>query len=947
LNKKVFSASNWFVKNSNTPEQNSEDTQMDYSTKPISTTIQQPSADANQNSSNALNKFFVPGWKGESLISKEVKEFIKILNKFHADAKENFLVQGKFSRRIKISIYDEFLSFAEYKSFNCTDLDHYTSFWNELENESSKYKKEIDLFIEIFSFRIAVIYLLKVRFIVTLLEQTETKFDIKNIYYPNAFLAKVFQSGSSIELKSKAFDQNVFSWYRPNEKLKDSLIKFRSITSSLCITELIKTISIHSEKILNEQTHYSHSLSHKNFGLFLNSLLLDFPVWKESLKKKSSSFFSKEKKDIEIISCKFDGDYLESMGLSHWLAQDANKNMKWDQILCPDFKKTDFETGRYLKILNELQFLTFLAQIANIQGKEPKRFVSSVANSHLYNRKDSNEVQKSLLLNDNSVSNSTYDRVILNITDFPKNNPQHFLFNKVLGQQSFLKESGLLFIITSKKLFVPSQKSKVENLLDVFKIEGIFNFDDVKGKGKLGSYIYIFSKKKLNSFVNDEEKKQSCLNFRYFGNLNSFQEFHNVTELTKGFFTKNQGDLPPLFQRSINDYRLEFNQDAIVDGQLIHSSSKDSTKITHPLFFKKLMNLCNSLEYFFDIQNVELNQNEYSYTEESSFFSLNGNFQRDKSPFTIIVDQRIKEDIRIEIINTKSLESKAYEYGHALCSYYYAYPKWSFLNIPAMKEYFNSAIGKQVINLTFSNEIRKVKGNLSKLLIPRFFANQPQLPEHLVSGLKFLKSNRDEILSTHPTSLTKQFNDIKSILPSLVKSYPNEVLEYICEFNKSINNSLEILGSSSGNKVNFNNPLLKSPLLMSKTYPIYPDNKEIYVEFNNESLNQIHSPLTKIKRRVIEKDGYSSNVIEFYTGPDKVVTLYSEDEMISFLEFISNELSEVPISKVLQGISVPTNENLKSILSSYKAISRTLESISKEFTDNYDQLMNTILFKES
>jgi hypothetical protein len=947
LNKKVFSASNWFVKNTNSLEQNSESITADSSSILNSLHSKKSNTEHSSSNSSEFNNFFVPGWKGESLISKEVKEFIKILNKFHTDAKENFSLKEKFSRRIKISIYDEFLSFAEFKSFNCTDLDHYTSFWNEIENPSSRYRKEIDLFIDIFSFRIAVIYLLKVRFIVTLLEQTDTKFDIKNIYYPNAFLTKVFQSGSSIELKSKAFDQNVFSWYRPNEKLKDSLIQFKSITSSLCITELIKTISIHSEKILDEETHYSHSLSHKNFGLFLNSLLIDFPIWKESLKKKTSSFFTKQKEEMEIISCKFDGDYLESMGLSHWLAQDANKNIKWDQILCPDFKNTDFETGHYLKILNELQFLTFLAQIANTQGKEPKRFVSNIANSHLYNRKDSNEIQKSLLLNDNSSSNSTYDRVILNITDFPKNNPQHFLFNKVLGQKSFLKESGLLFIVTSKKLFVPSQKAKVENLLKVFKIEGIFNFDEVKGKGKLGSYIYIFSKKKANLFVNEEEKKQSCLNFRYFGNLNTFQEFHNLTDLTHEFFDKNQGDLPPLFQRSVNNYRLEFNQDAIVDGQLIHSTSKDSSKITHPLFFKKLMSLCNSLEYFFDIQNVEFNQHDYSYTEESSFFSLNANFQRDKSPFTIIVDQRKKDDIKIEIINTKSLESKAYEYGHALCSYYYAYPKWSFLNITALKEYFNSAIGKQVINLTFSNEIRKVKGNLSKLLIPRFFANQPQLPEHLVSGLSFFKSNRDEILSTHPTSLTKQYNDIKNILPSLIKSYPNEVLEYLCEFNKSIKNSLEVLGSSSSNKVNFNNPLLKSPLLMTKTFPIYPDNKEIYVEFNNESLNQIHAPLSRVKRRIVEKDGYSSNIIEFYTGTEKVVTLYSEDEMISFIEFISNELSEIPISKILQGITVPTNESLKSILSSYKAISRTLETISADFPDSFDQLMNTILFKES
>ena len=39
---------------------------------------------------------------------------------------------------------------------------------------------------------------------------------------------------------------------------------------------------------------------------------------------------------------KFVGDYLESLALSHWLAQDHNSDIKWEQILCPDFKKNDF-----------------------------------------------------------------------------------------------------------------------------------------------------------------------------------------------------------------------------------------------------------------------------------------------------------------------------------------------------------------------------------------------------------------------------------------------------------------------------------------------------------------------------------------------------------------------------------------------------------------------------
>ena len=113
--------------------------------------------------------------------------------------------------------------------------------------------------------------------------------------------------------------------------------------------------------------------------------------------------------------CKFAGDYLESLGLSHWLAQKHNKYLKWDQILCPDFKSQDFEKGLYLKNLSDLQFLTFLAEIGNGQDRDPIDFICKVINSHLYNRKNSNEIQKSLMIDNAGLTSSTYDRIILNL----------------------------------------------------------------------------------------------------------------------------------------------------------------------------------------------------------------------------------------------------------------------------------------------------------------------------------------------------------------------------------------------------------------------------------------------------------------------------------------------------------------------------------------------------
>ena len=932
-------ASNWFSTNEVTQKLSNEKNHGETSVaKNLAPFIPENPQDSH------IGSFFVPGWKGESLISKNVKKFNEILDKFHQDARKFFYEKEVLSRKLKISIYNEFLSFAEFKAINCTELDHYTTFWSEIKKSDSKYHNEIEAFLNILSFRIAVVYLLKIRFILVLQEKTHSKFDINNIYYPNAYFTKIFKTASSTEILTKAFEQNVFSWYRPSEALKNQLITYKSICSTLNITEIIKTISIKSESILNSKTDYSHSISHKNFGLFVNSLLLNFPVWLRSLSQKQETKFKTLNNNLEIISTKFAGDNLESLALSHWLAQDANKNLKWDQILCPDFKKHEFDAGLYLKTINELQFLTFLAEIANLQNIEPKTFISKVINSHLFNRKNSNDMQKSLMLNDTDINCSTYDRVVLNLSNFPKNNPQHFLFNQILTQRQFIKENGLLYVITPKKLFVPSQKAKIDNLLQEFKLEGIFNLEEVKGRGEIGSHIYIFSCRSRSPFQPNTFEKQTCLNFRLSAQLKSFQEFSTLTKLGQDFFQANKYDVPPLYHKSDGDSRIEFYQDAIVNGQLIHSSSKDSSKVTHPLFFKKLMGLCNSLDYFFDIQNINFSET-IEEEEEDSLFNFSQSFKREKSPYILIVDQRLKDETRLEVISSSTLEAKAYDYGHALCSYFYAYPKWPNLNIITVKDFFESSIGKQIVNLTFSNEIRKVKGNLNKLLIPKYFISQDQIPEHILSGLNLLASTPNELLSIHPSEIERNYNNIKAMLPSIVSKYPAHTLNLMAGFKRCTLNAMEIIGCTKKTaSLNFSNPILKTPLLLSKTYPIYPDNKDVYIEFNTDALEQIHRPLSKIKRATKEKDGYTSYILDLYTDETRVLSIYSDESMINFVEFLLSNILNISISKILQSVEVPKLEDLKSILLSYNSLNRSLVDLNTQLPKDLDLLINQTIF---
>jgi len=951
LSKQVFKANHWFLKESggsksiqNNNSQNAGTSEAYETARALFNSqnhsqIKPLSNPASTDSSEGLNKFFTPGWTGESLMCKDVKKFITVLDRVHEDVKQSFIKLSNLNSKMKNEIYDEFLSFAEFKALNCTDLDDYISFWSESKNPESKYRKDLDQFINIYSFRIAVVYILKIRFISVLKKQTHQEFDEKNVFFPNSCLTSTFMKGSSKELKTKALEQNLYSWYRASDYVTNELISLYDISSNLSITEITKNISIKSEKLLSQDTYYSHAVSHKNFGLFLNSLLINFPLWLNNFNKRFNNTFRLPSDGMEVISCKFDGDYLESLSLSHWLAQESNKNVKWDQILCPDFKRDQFESGLYMKMINELQFLTFLAQIGNGQGKDPIDFVVNVMNGHLHNRKNSSSSQKSLMFNDLSLNQSTYDRVIVNITEFPKSNVQHYIINQINNQSASLKDDGLIYVISSKRLFVPSQKSKLETLLKTYKLEGYIDLEDLKGKGEVGSYIYLFSKIKYKDLPNYNSTKQSCFNFRFSGNLTTFQEFNNLTKLLQDFFLGNLQDVPPMFHREFNGFHLEFFQDAIVDGRLIHSSSKDSSKITHPNFFNNLMNSCHAFDYFFSIENVDLNS---QHNHNDPIFEYTGHDQgAHQAPYVAIVDSRSKNDVKIEIINYKSLEAKSYDYGHSMCSYFGITPKWDHMNLDAIRDYFRSTIGKQIIDLTFNGLNRKIKANLSKLLLPKFLIHGIDIPEHIDAGLKLLNFSHEQILELHPTQLERDFGNIERLLTELAKRYPTKTVGYLSTFRRNVQKCIDQIGSSQKKTaLNFNNPMLRTPLLLSKTSPIYPNSDELFVEFNNtNSMKSLHTTLSKVKTITTQNGSDTSHGIQLYSHDTLVLTIYSDQDMVLFLEFIFENCLNAPISRVLQGVQVPSIEDLKNIISSFDAMKRTLSQISERLSPLFEQIL--------
>lgn len=934
MSNKNFKASNWFL--TGQPEvkniQNNNNVIPSAVAHALAPFIVNKSAEK-----SSISDYFIPSWDGSTPHNQEVTKFNEIINKVHKDVFEQFLTLKRFTPKLRKGIYEEFLFFAEHLSVASNSITDVHSFWEEIEGKNSKHKDILNQFINIYTFRTAIIYIFKVRFITTLINQTEREFDIKSILYPSSFLTSLFKQGSSTELSTKALQQNIFSWYRPSDSMEPDLFELNDLFSKLGVSEIIQIISNSSEKILSTDTTYSNSLSHKHFGLFTNSILINFPLWLSTHKGDASSNVNYKAQGMEVLSTKFSGDHLESLALSHWLAQESNRHIKWDQIICPDFKRHNFATGNYLKIVNELQFLTFLAQIADEQGHDPIRFVSKISKAHMANRKDSDDRQKSLLLNEMIVKKSTYDRVVLNIANFPKNNSSHYLISQIQQQIPYLKSQGLLYIQSTKNLFVPSQKAKVDQLLEKLNIKAIFNFSEVSGKGEVGSYIYIFSKK--SEFSNIEKEKNSCLHFRFSTELESFHHFSHIIRLTQDFFIANLGEKPAIYQKEFDNVRLEFYQDAIVDGRLLHSSNNDSTKITHPQFFQNLMSNCKPLDHYFEITPVKLNENNTT----SLLDELDST--QDSSQLILIVDQRSKNKTKIELINKNDFERFFNEYGQWSCNYFHFSPKKSYIDIQLVNNFYKSSVGCQIIDLIFNNQSKKIKSNLEKLLFPTSLVSPTQMPESINLGLDLFSLTTNEILEMHPKRIKDRFNEILLLSDQISKSYPASYIKHLSGFEANLKIVQEILGSKNKKlSLNFNNPLIKSPLLLSPTNPIYPHNNDVFIDFASEhSMSLIHSPLSKIKRVKNLEQGVENFAIEVYTEDTKVITLFSDENMSAFLEYILSNISGVSIAQILQNVRIPSIENLAAIIESYNSMLSVIDEISEQIPKILDQLMISLV----
>ena len=86
----------------------------------------------------------------------------------------------------------------------------------------------------------------------------------QDLLSPNSFFVRVFQKNSNRELHSSFLQSNQYSWYSPANELLRPLRAFFETSFELSYQNISSQIDFYQGS--------SIELSHKNFGLFINSL---------------------------------------------------------------------------------------------------------------------------------------------------------------------------------------------------------------------------------------------------------------------------------------------------------------------------------------------------------------------------------------------------------------------------------------------------------------------------------------------------------------------------------------------------------------------------------------------------------------------------------------------------------------------------------------------------
>lgn len=869
--------------------------------------------------------YCVSGWNGEGLITSCALNISNLIEELSLEALKYLKDKNTLPPSLRRSIYEEFISYALTEEIPVQELESSEIFWNHVFNKDSPHQNNVQNFLKNYAFRTVTVHIFKIRFITQFCRATNKHLDKSNLQNPSSFIEKIFKKGSSTELKCEALQPNQYSWYRPSAEFQDLIFKLAKNFHLISMTQMMKICTYSATEHENEKKRalfddkeFSHALSHKSFGLFINELILFLPYFLDS---KSYPKTSHPTKALRVMNTKYSGKNLSALILSHWLAQEHNLKHRleeWSELICPSFLGNSFFSGSFVRYCHELQFLTFLSEMASQLNHDPVKLTASVMQKKYEQSGIEACGQYSLL----SKEHILHHRIVLNLSDLSPRNPHNALIFRINTEAKALTEDGMLFVMSNQKLFVPSQEDKTRQLLDNFKLEALFNFEDLQGRGEIPTFLYVFTRRhqQVNSidpsFIPGSRKEQ-CLTFRVEGELKTFSKFHEWVDYLSSFLSNGTNLHLPVHQANIGENLMfQFHQDFIIDGRMVQSDNEDPQCITHPSFIKNLAQACLPFDKFFRIEGIK----------EEATNDLLGISGRNKNifPLLLIVDRSNTEQVRLEITPFETYPAKLEKYGTAYYNYFGLIPKIVDINPNLFREYFATQIGNQVVQISLGGSPSNLRSRIKGLLIPAFFALISRPANEQLSLIKTLSLNCSDLLNQDPRILESQYQHELEQWKEIALAHPWYSLGILIQFKHHIAEALQKIQRQKSS-IHFQNPVIVEELVKLKGIAIFPtEHPDLFTELCFQNAQALNATLSSTTLKTSE-EGHCS--LELKTANEILVRLHAPQLILKFAEFILSKAQGMSVGVLLKSLKLPLNKELELILGNYELVAQTFEKI--------------------
>jgi hypothetical protein len=214
--------------------------------------------------------------------------------------------------------------------------------------------------------------------------------------------------------------------------------------------------------------------------------------------------------------------------------------------------------------------------------------------------------------------------------------------------------------------------------------------------------------------------------------------------------------------------------------------------------------------------------------------------------------------------------------------------------------------------MTFVSSQTKIKSQVSKLLVPKFFIQEGKSSLSNKDLFLFLGLKSHELSSLDSHELNKRIHYLEQLAPSLFKECHSLFLNDLVLFNKELSSLTKIQNDFSQSF--FYHPMMISHMKSLTSQPLLPNHPDLFIE--NESSIDLLSNKSLIINCQLQVESIESQVfnsLKITTNQNQIIKLHGEKILLEFANLIFQSALNYPVNTVLKSIKLPLYKDIHAL----------------------------------